>query len=121
MHAVEDVHAVQRLLVYDCLCRTIVNPLLRWYDGGGIYRHVDFTAVLSPGPVIAPWGVYAPSNVTGAITWAADGSPSADSALTPSVEIWNNASTAAVQPFTVGLKVIDADGKVGCFPKRSFL
>lgn len=35
------------------------------YDGGGIYRNVWFTYVMSPGPVIAPWGVYCGgSNVT---------------------------------------------------------
>lgn len=83
-----------------------------WYDGGGIYRHVRLTAILTPGPVIAPWGVYAPSNVTGPISWDADGNPSADSSLTPSVEVWNNASSPAAQKFSVSLKVTDATGKV---------
>ena len=53
-------------------------PPLR-YDGGGIYRNVWFTAVESPGPVIAPWGVYCGGSVpTGAISWDAQGNPSAD-------------------------------------------
>ncbi len=83
-----------------------------WYDGGGIYRSIVFTAVLSPGPVIAPWGVYAPSNVTGPISWDASGVPTADSILTPSVEVWNNASSPASAAFTVALTVVDASGAV---------
>jgi len=82
-----------------------------WYDGGGIYRSVWLTAIKTSGPYIAPWGVYAPSNVTGPITWSADGAPSADSALTPSVEVWNNAT--ADSAFSVALAVVNAaDGTV---------
>lgn len=66
------------------------------------------TAVRTPGPYIAPWGVYAPSNVTGPISWGADGAPTADAALTPAVEVWNNASTA--QAFSVALTVFNAAG-----------
>ena len=83
-----------------------------WYDGAGIYRNVRFTAILTPGPVIAPFGVYAGgSNVTGPITWSG-GVPSADAALMPSVEIWSNASSAASQAFSLALSVQDASGNV---------
>ena len=82
-----------------------------WYDGGGIYRHVRFTAVQSPGAVIAPWGVYAGgANVTGAISWDAGGNPSADSALMPSVEVWNNASSDSA--FSLAVSIVDAAGNV---------
>ena len=80
-----------------------------WYDGGGVYRHVWLTAVATPGPFIAPWGVYAPCNVTGAITWSA-GAPFADATMMPSVEIWNNATS--VTAFSVALTVRDASGAV---------
>jgi len=80
-----------------------------WYDGGGIYRHVWLTVINTPGPYIAPWGVYAPSNVTGTITWAADGQPSGDAQLTPSVEVWTNATSAA--GFSLTLQVFDPTGK----------
>ena len=62
-----------------------------WYEGGGIYRNVWFTAVESPGPVIAPWGLYVGgSKPTGEISWDSDGNPSADSELMPQIELWNN-------------------------------
>jgi beta-galactosidase len=78
-------------------------------DGGGIYRHVTFTAVQTPGPVIAPWGVYAGgSNATGPITWDAAGNPSADSSLMPSIEVWNNASTSS--SFALTVSIVDAAG-----------
>jgi beta-galactosidase len=82
-----------------------------WYDGGGIYRHVVLTAVESPGPVIAPWGVYAAgSRVTGNISWDSQGNPSADAVLLPSVEVWNNGSTAL--NFSVTLLVFGPHGRV---------
>ena len=68
------------------------------------------TAVTTPGPYIAPWGVYAPSNVTGSIALAADGSPTGAASLTPSVEVWNNASST--QAFTLSLTVVDRSGAV---------
>jgi beta-galactosidase len=80
-----------------------------WYDGGGIYRNVWFTAVESPGPVIAPWGLYVGgSKPTGDITWDADGNPSGDSELMPQVELWNNASSTA--EFTLAVTVKDKSG-----------
>ena len=79
-----------------------------WYDGGGIYRHVWLTVISTPGPYIAPWGVYAPSQVQGTVTWASDGTPYADSALHPSVEVWNSVTTS--QSFTLSLAVYDKQG-----------
>lgn len=76
-----------------------------WYDGGGIYRNVWFTAVESPGPVIAPWGVYVGgSKPTGGITWDAAGNPSADAELMPMIELWNNASKSSDFSLTVTVK-----------------
>ena len=70
-----------------------------------------FVAVSSPGPVIAPWGIYAGgANVTGPISWDAAGNPTADSALMPSVEIWNNASST--QGFSLAVSIVDAAGNV---------
>jgi len=82
-----------------------------WYDGGGIYRHVFLTVITTPGPYIAPWGVYAPSQVNGAISWQADGTPVADSQLTPSVEVWTN-TTGPAQSFSLSLLVTDPTGAV---------
>lgn len=79
-----------------------------WYDGGGIYRHVWLTVVATPGPFIAPWGVYAPATVEGPITVDRSGVPHADSALRPAVELWNNASAA--QAFALNLSVLDGQG-----------
>lgn len=77
-----------------------------WYDGGGIYRHVWLTSV-SAGPYIAPWGVYLPTNVTGAVTWT-NGAPFANVLLTPFVEVWNNGSAAAT--VSVEVAVYNAAG-----------
>lgn len=81
-----------------------------WYDGGGMYRNAWLTIVDTPGPWIAPWGVYAGSAVTGHITWAGDGLPSASAVVTPSVEVWCNASDAAPQPFSLSYTVFDPSG-----------
>jgi beta-galactosidase len=78
-----------------------------WYDGGGLYRHVWLTAVTTPGAYLAPWGVYAPSSVDGAITWAG-GAPFGDGVLSPSVDVWNNATAAS--SFSLTLTVYDASG-----------
>ena len=83
-----------------------------WYDGGGIYRNVWFTAIASPGPVIAPWGLYCGgSNVTDvtSILWDDAGNPSADAELMPMVEMWNNGSEAS--DFSLALTVKDKTGK----------
>jgi beta-galactosidase len=83
-----------------------------WYDGGGIYRNVWFTAIESPGPVIAPWGLYVGgSKPTGAITWDAAGNPSADAELLPMVEVFNNVSSTASVDFSLAVTVMDASGK----------
>ena len=80
-----------------------------WYDGGGIYRNVRFTAVMSPGPHIAPWGLYVGgSKPTGEISWDADGNPSADSELMPQVEVWNNGTASS--DFSLALTVKDKSG-----------
>ena len=50
------------------------------------------------------------SNVTGEITWDASGNPSADSALMPSVEVWNNATSDS--SFTLSVSIIDASGNI---------
>ena len=82
----------------------------RRYDGGGIYRNVWLTAIASPGPVIAPWGVYCGgSNVSGKISWDATGNPSGDGQLTPIIEIWNNATKSS--DFSLALTIKDASGK----------
>jgi beta-galactosidase len=80
-----------------------------WYDGAGIYRPVNLIVISTPGPRIAPWGVYAPSNATGAITWTG-GAPFADSTLLPTVEVVSNASSPV--SFTLALTVTDAAGAV---------
>jgi hypothetical protein len=67
---------------------------------------VWLTAVATPGPYLGPHGIYAPSNVTGAISWAG-GAPFADAALTPSVEVWSNASAATPVAFSVALAVVN--------------
>ena len=80
-----------------------------WYDGGGIYRNVRFTAVMSPGPHIAPWGLYlGGSKPTGEISWDAEGNPSADSELMPQVEVWNNGTASS--DFSLALTVKDKSG-----------
>ena len=90
------------------VCR-FSQSLYRYSDGAGIYRHVWLSFVSTPGPYVAPWGVYAPSRVTGTIDWSS-GAPMADAVLTPSVEVWNNATSS--QAFSVALSVLDAAGKV---------
>ena len=86
------------------------HPDSWWYDGGGIYRHVWLTVVTSPGPFIAPWGLYVPSSVQGSIAWSADGTPIGNGVVTPSVEVWSNSS--AVQTFSATLLLKDASGNV---------
>jgi hypothetical protein len=82
-----------------------------WYDGGGIYRNVWFTAIESPGPVIAPFGLYVGgSKPTGSIAWDSAGNPSADAILMPMVEIWNNGSATSAFSLTVTVK--DSAGKI---------
>ena len=79
-----------------------------WYDGGGINRHVFFTAINTPGPYLGPFGIYAPSSVDGPITWAASGQPTGDSSLSPTIEIWNNASQSSA--FSLSLSVYSPTG-----------
>jgi beta-galactosidase len=82
-----------------------------WYDGGGIPRGVRMTVIQSPPAVfLAPWGVYVPSNATGPISWSASGVPTADSALTPYIEIWSNSTTT--QTVAVAVTVMDPSGNV---------
>lgn len=89
------------------LCSPVPPP--RCPCTGGIYRHVWLTAITTPGPYLGPHGIYAPSAVTGPISWTG-GAPFADATLTPSVEVWNNASSAS--PFSVALTVVSASGAV---------
>lgn len=99
---VENVLAVK----VDC-----TQPDGWWYDGGGIYRNVWFTAIQSPGAVIAPWGLYVGgSKPTGSIIWDPKGNPSADSELMPMVELWNNGTTSSA--FVIVVCVLDPKGKV---------
>ncbi|MDR3742232.1 MAG: hypothetical protein P4L40_24715 [Terracidiphilus sp.] len=91
------------------LCGSPLPPGTARYDGGGIYRHVLLTVVTTPGPYIAPWGVYAPSAVTGPITWSG-GAPFANAQLVPSVEVWSNVS--GTQTFSLALSVSDPTGAV---------
>jgi Glycosyl hydrolases family 2, sugar binding domain/Glycosyl hydrolases family 2 len=87
------------------------NPDSWWYDGGGLYRHVYLHIIDTPGPYLAPYGIYAPSNVTGTISWSAEGIPTADSILLPTVEVWSNATSATPIGFCIALNVIDPTGK----------
>ena len=77
--------------------------------GGGLYRHVWLNVIPTSGPYLGPDGVYAPAAVTGAISWAG-GAPFADASLSPSVEVWSNATSASPAPFCVALTVRDAAG-----------
>jgi beta-galactosidase len=70
---------------------------------------VWLTSIATPGPFLGPHGVYAPSQVTGAISWAG-GAPFADATLTPSVEVWSNATTPT--PFSLALNVYSAAGSL---------
>ena len=70
------------------------------------------TAVTTPGPYIAPWGVYAPSNVSGTIMLGGDGTPSGSAVLSPSVEVWNNATSPAAVAFSIALAVVSSGGAV---------
>jgi len=61
--------ANQILYGQDNLLAVFVDPTMSegwWYEGGGIYRHV-WLNIADPLHV-APWGIYAPSYVTGAIS-----------------------------------------------------
>ena len=81
-----------------------------WYDGSGMYRHAWLCVAAAP-VYIGPDGVYAPSAVTGAISWpGAAAGPTADAVLAPTVEVWSNASQAT--PFNVSLRVVDPGGAV---------
>jgi beta-galactosidase len=79
-----------------------------WYNGGGIVRGVSLTVVSTPGPFLSPWGIYAPSVPTGAITFSAAGAPSADAELLPSIDVGSLAPGAA--EFVLSLLVVAADG-----------
>jgi hypothetical protein len=70
---------------------------------------VWLTAVTTPGAYIAPWGIYAPSSVDGAITWEG-GAPFGNGFLSPSVDVWNNGT--ATSSFSLSLAVYDARGAV---------
>jgi hypothetical protein len=71
---------------------------------------VWLTAVASDA-FLTPWGVYAPSSVTGAITVdPASGTPHADATVSPAVDVANNGSAAAA--FTITVSVVDANGSV---------
>ena len=69
------------------------------------------TVVSTPGPYLGPDGIYAPATVTGPVTWSS-GAPFADAILTPSVEVWSNASSPAPVSFCLALTVRDAGGAV---------
>lgn len=69
-----------------------------------------FTGIVTSGPFLPPWGIYVPSNVTGSISWDANGNPSADAVVMPSVEVSNNATTGSAATFTVSLAVVDPTG-----------
>lgn len=81
-----------------------------WYNGGGIVRSVSLTVVTTPGAFLFPWGLYAPSAPTGAITWVG-GAPFADAQLQPSVEVASFGGGAPA-PFSVALQVVDGGGAV---------
>ena len=94
------------MLLLRC-CRSVPVPSPGTHPA---LRAVAARAPQSPGPVIAPWGLYVGgSKPTGAITWDAAGNPSGDAELMPMVEIWNNGSSTA-QPFTITVTVKDGSG-----------
>lgn len=64
------------------------------------------------GPYIAPWGLYAPSNITGPITWDATGSPHASAVVQPFVTVFSNASAPATQTFSLTVTITDPTGAV---------
>ena len=80
-----------------------------WYDGSGIYRHVWLYVAAAP-VYIGPDGVYAPSAVTGAISWPGASGPVADAVLAPTVEVASNATSP--RPFNITLRVVDPAGAV---------
>jgi len=59
---------------------------------------------------LGPWGIYAPSQVTGTINWAANGQPTADAVVNPFIEVWSNSSTSA--SFSLSVQVVDSNGNV---------
>lgn len=68
------------------------------------------TSIATPGPYLGPEGIYAPSSVSGAITWVG-GAPFGTGVLSPSVEVWNNGSATSTD-FSLALTVTDASGAV---------
>ena len=73
------------------------------YDGGGIYRHVSLTTV-DPLHVL-PYGVYAPSHLTGEINENSDSSASASAILNCTVDVANYKTVDA--RFSVVSTVVD--------------
>ena len=84
---------------------------LQFYEGGGIYRDVTITA--APRSYILPWGVYAPSFVTGDISspQGADGPQTSTSALVNVFTDVSNTGVSAVA-YTLITSVVDATGAV---------
>jgi len=81
-----------------------------FYEGGGIYRPVSLTVA---DPLhIAPWGLYLPSAVTGAVTSGPQGVQGPQSAATASVmpqtDVQNGGS--ATVAFVLTSEVLDAAG-----------
>jgi hypothetical protein len=89
-----------------------------WYDGGGIYRHVTLTVVTptlpegqyadSPGPYIAPDGIYVPSQVDmHTIRWV-DNLPFADARIMPHIDVVNGGLENVVVDLTIA--IVDRTG-----------
>ena len=78
--------------------------LSRWYDGGGLYRHVRL-AVVPALHLARPGGVYVPSTVEGAIDAAR---MRADAKVAPTITVV--ASAGVSSSFTLTTVVRDATG-----------
>jgi beta-galactosidase len=85
-----------------------------FYEGGGIYRHVWL--VTTPAAHIAPWGVYAPSQITGTIG-RTGGYAQADATVTIITELEGLASRTNVDNgqidgrFAVQTAIVGPDGQ----------
>jgi beta-galactosidase len=77
-----------------------------WYDGGGIYRHV-WLNIASPLHV-EPWGVYAPSTVTSAVTYDKLGRPQASATIDVQTNIKNDLAQTASGTLTT--TILDSQG-----------
>jgi len=77
-----------------------------WYEGGGIYRHVWM--YVTDNLHIGQWGIYAPSTVTGSISW--NPTPKASTAQV-NVETTVVNSYAQSKSFSLATTIVDSKGQ----------